>query len=74
MILVINRKKRAVLYLAAALLLTAAILSVFWPTVILDVTGKPGRLVPIYYVDTEEKKIAISFDASWDDGNIKHNY
>ena len=23
------------------------------------------RLVPIYYVDTPEKKLAISFDASW---------
>ena len=27
--------------------------------------GKTGRLVPIYSVDTEEKQVAISFDAAW---------
>ncbi len=27
--------------------------------------GKTGRLVPIYNVDTEEKQVAISFDAAW---------
>jgi polysaccharide deacetylase family sporulation protein PdaB len=47
-----------------ALVLTAAMLRVFWPGVVLDVIGR-NRLVPIYFVDMEEKKIAISFDASW---------
>ncbi len=28
-------------------------------------TGQHERLVPIYFVDTGERKIAISFDASW---------
>lgn len=27
--------------------------------------GKSGRLVPIYNVDTEQKQVAISFDAAW---------
>ena len=27
--------------------------------------GYPNRKVPVYYVDTEEKKVAISFDAAW---------
>ena len=27
--------------------------------------GKSGRLVPIYSVDTDEKQVAISFDAAW---------
>ena len=27
--------------------------------------GRSGRLVPIYSVDTEEKQVAISFDAAW---------
>lgn len=31
----------------------------------LPTTGRQERLVPIYYVDTAERKIAISFDASW---------
>ncbi|SHJ68923.1 polysaccharide deacetylase family sporulation protein PdaB [Paramaledivibacter caminithermalis] len=30
-------------------------------------TIAPNKLVPIYCVDTEEKKIAISFDAAWGD-------
>ena len=29
------------------------------------VASRQERLVPIYYVETEEKKVAISFDASW---------
>jgi polysaccharide deacetylase family sporulation protein PdaB len=31
----------------------------------IDPTVAQERLVPIYYVDTTEKKIAFSFDASW---------
>ncbi|MHB1255391.1 MAG: polysaccharide deacetylase family protein [Dethiobacteraceae bacterium] len=31
----------------------------------IDSTVAQERLVPIYYVDTTEKKIAFSFDASW---------
>lgn len=27
--------------------------------------GRAGRLVPIYNVDTDEKQVAISFDAAW---------
>jgi polysaccharide deacetylase family sporulation protein PdaB len=30
-----------------------------------SVTARPQRDVPIYSVDTREKKVAISFDASW---------
>lgn len=62
--LVMNRKRRALLWLVMALVLTAATLRVFWPGVVLDVTGR-NRRVPIYFVDMEDKKIAISFDASW---------
>ncbi|MEW5785578.1 MAG: polysaccharide deacetylase family protein [Bacillota bacterium] len=35
------------------------------PTRLAAVLTQNERLVPIYYVDTNEKKIAISFDASW---------
>lgn len=27
--------------------------------------GYPNRKVPVYYVETEEKRVAISFDAAW---------
>ena len=28
-----------------------------------------GKELPIYSVETEEKKVALSFDAAWGDGN-----
>ena len=43
---------------AVALLLVGTILSV-------SVFAKENRLLPIYSVETNEKKIAISFDAAW---------
>jgi polysaccharide deacetylase family sporulation protein PdaB len=46
-------------------LVVAACLRFFLPGGELDVAARKNRLVPIYYVETEEKKIAISFDASW---------
>lgn len=33
----------------------------------LSVSGKAKKL-PIYCVDTEEKKVALSFDAAWGNG------
>lgn len=30
-----------------------------------------GRELPIYCVDTAEKKIALSFDAAWGNGNLR---
>jgi len=29
------------------------------------IVNQSERLVPVYYVDTDEKKVALSFDASW---------
>ena len=30
-----------------------------------------GRELPIYCVETEEKKVALSFDAGWGNGNLR---
>lgn len=30
-----------------------------------------GKELPIYCVDTEEKKVALSFDAAWGGGNLR---
>ena len=30
-----------------------------------------GKELPIYSVDTEEKKVALSFDAAWGDGKLR---
>ena len=52
------------------LVVGCAILSVILGAVIsVNVFAKAQRLLPIYSVGTEEKKIAISFDAAW--GNNK---
>jgi len=60
--IVLNRKRRIVL--AGLLMLTLALVWLFLPGGIIGVVSEQ-RLVPIYYVDTPEKKIALSFDASW---------
>jgi peptidoglycan-N-acetylglucosamine deacetylase len=63
--LVVTRRRR-VLLLAVLLLAVAALLAqAFIPGGVLGVVSRQQRLVPIYFVDTPEKKIAISFDASW---------
>ena len=51
------------LFLVAAVLILASLLNI--PGRLAAVVGPGERLVPIYYVDTNEKKVALSFDASW---------
>ncbi len=53
--------------LLAAIVLLSLGLSIFldFPQNIVTVVTGQDRLVPIYYVDTPEKKVAISFDACW---------
>ena len=31
-----------------------------------------GRELPIYSVETDEKKVALSFDAAWGDGRMRY--
>ncbi len=63
--IVISKKTRFILFVA----LFAVIVTAAWRTIVPMVhtyTAAPQkRLLPIYYVDTTEKKIAFSFDASW---------
>jgi len=63
--MVITRKAKSAIFLLASLLAILAVCKLFQNSSESAVTGIQKRLVPIYYVDTEEKKIAISFDASW---------
>ncbi len=66
--LVINKKK-ALLLLAAAvaavIFLLVSITGLPLGFVEIEVTTPSERLVPIYYVNTPEKQVAFSFDASW---------
>lgn len=63
--MVITRKTRLIMCLIVLILVAATGLRLFLPDGEVDVAARKKRLVPIYYVETEEKKIAISFDASW---------
>lgn len=56
--------KRAVLFVAAAIVFAVVTMLTFSIGVI-DAFGKGKRELPIYRVDTDEKKIAISFDCAW---------
>ena len=61
---VISKKTRFAIMSLVVLILVLSLCKVFW-TDDVDPTIGQKRLVPIYFVDTPEKKIAISFDASW---------
>ena len=63
--LFIGRKKFKKIFWLALLLLVAFSWHFFAQYLTIPLLGSQTRLVPIYYVDTAEKKIAISFDACW---------
>lgn len=58
-------KKKVLLALSLALSVVILIVSVVFSGAISSVSGKATRALPIYRVDTEEKKVAISFDCAW---------
>lgn len=54
--------------IVVALLLIGAGLGI---TQVVDVSNTVnGKELPIYSVETEEKKVALSFDAAWGNGNL----
>ena len=58
-------KKKVLIALSLALSLVILFVSVIFSGAINSVSGKATRLLPIYRVDTAEKKVAISFDCAW---------
>lgn len=63
-------KRKVFLWLGAGLLLfagffTGGILHHCWQNVSTQTTATVEKEVPIYFVETDEKKLAISFDAAW---------
>jgi len=61
-------KKRKIILLLAGAIIVLAFLNIFFNEITRPVTlflTQKERLVPIYYVETEEKKVAFSFDACW---------
>lgn len=54
------------LYAAVPVLFLFAVFSI--PQVVSVSSSVNGRELPIYSVETEEKKVALSFDAAWAEG------
>lgn len=52
----------------AAIALVAIGSNHFFPNVITVSNSVNGRELPIYCVETPEKKVALSFDAAWGNG------
>ncbi|KAB3529837.1 polysaccharide deacetylase family protein [Alkaliphilus serpentinus] len=63
---ILNKKTVMIIGLILVVLLFAIIYYFKIGTEVLDVFS-PQKRLPIYSVDTEDKKIAISFDAAWGD-------
>ncbi len=64
-VIIIPKKSCLLGFLLLLLVLAAIALRGAGPFASVLTMVRPERLVPIYYVDTPEKKIAFSFDASW---------
>lgn len=62
-----DRKKRWTKYVVVTLTLAIALAGSFkYVSGLVSVSSNVnGRELPIYCVDTEEKKVALSFDAAW---------
>lgn len=54
--------------LAGAIVLFVLCFSLLFPDAITVSNSVNGRELPIYCVETPEKKVALSFDAAWGNG------
>ncbi len=65
----ITINKKTILLVTALIMLMLALSVAYcarsYPAATVPVTEEAQKLVPIYYVDTPEKKVALSFDACW---------
>ena len=58
--------KKAI-FIAFLVCLTVAVAAACVTDDTVPTEATPKRQIPIYCVDTEEKKIAVTFDAAWGD-------
>lgn len=65
MFVLIGRRRALILAICLVGLIVASVVWLVGPAVHSVASLVSGRLVPIYKVDTQEKKIAFSFDATW---------
>lgn len=64
-VIILKRRQVVLFLLFITILAVSVIFTRFKNMGILDVFKKEERIIPIYCVDTSEKKVAISFDAAW---------
>ena len=62
---IISKRQVNIFLLFFALIFLSTAYTALLNSNVLNVFKKDDRIIPIYCVDTEEKKIAISFDAAW---------
>ena len=60
-----NNKIRAGLVVLGLLCLSIGLIGQYQTDALITSAGVGGRELPIYCVDTDEKKVALSFDAAW---------
>lgn len=58
--------------LAGAVTLVVLCLSLLFPDAITVSNSVSGRELPIYCVETPEKKVALSFDAAWGNDSLRY--
>jgi len=68
-IAIISRKQRQIVFYFMVSVLSIAIISVSYCTVSAQIAR--SKLLPIYCVDTDEKKIALTFDCAWENSDSK---
>jgi polysaccharide deacetylase family sporulation protein PdaB len=68
-----SRKKRnkLIIQVLAVCIVSALILTIVMYGLRLDTVFGEGRKLPIYHVDTNDKKVAISFDCAWGNEHTK---
>lgn len=60
--------KKTAMMICSAAVITAVVLSVVLPLIFKAATvAAPGKLYPIYRVDTEEKTVALGINCAWED-------
>ncbi len=64
-IIVVHRQKLKNILAAMLIIFASVIYTIGMNSSALDVFKNKSRELPVYCVDTEEKKVAISFDAAW---------
>ena len=64
-------KLRAGLFIAGLLCLSIGLIGQYQTNALTTSASVGGRELPIYCVDTDEEKVALSFDAACADGKLR---